>query len=774
MTYPLFNESFLKQVASNRKETQFKTTECLCSFSFWLSGTWELRHSHFKGAPVSAFRIPLALLCLFFAMSAAPAFAQITAKLVDLPIKLDGSLTEKAWESAEVISDFTQRELTEGAPPSERTEVRIIYNKDTLYIGAKCFDSEPDKILHRELKWDTVLNIGDDAFAVLIDTYHDKRMGFAFVVNPNGARDDFTFLSDKDANYQWDGIWDVAARVTDDGWSCEIEIPFKTLRFPITEQQEWGINFARKIQRKHEEVEWRGWRRNEGATHLASAGTLVIPGRVKRGRHFDVTPYVLAGAEKQRTKEMDDVFRYGVDLKYGISSNMTLDLTTKTDFAQIESDKYVINLTRFPIQYPEKRDFFLEGLETFDFTQGGTKLFYSRNIGIDPVTREGIPILGGAKLTQKQGGYRLGVMTIQTEDMTIKTEGQDDVHVPTTNYSVVRVRKDVLDQSYIGFIATSVLDAKRHDNQLLGMDFGYRTDNFLGKRNLDIQGYLAGSSDDGLRHDNLAGRFYVSFPNDLINWYGLYHTLDENFKPGVGFASRVGIKNYIWFLTISPRPNIPYVKKLVFKPFDINYTTGMDGTLQTRNNEIRPLGFIFNSGDELDFKILSKYDYIDKPNGWNIFGDTVIPRGTFTWWYYEIAYFGSRTRPVALDFTTNFGDHYSGTRTYYNTSLSFKRTKNVALSADMTYNDIAIGKSRFITREYGGRLGVDYNTRLSSSIFVQWNNKTNEVNTNFRIHYIPRVGSDIYIVYNHLLEEEFNYRTKQNAAMLKVNYTYRL
>ncbi|MBN1294428.1 MAG: carbohydrate binding family 9 domain-containing protein [Candidatus Latescibacteria bacterium] len=707
-------------------------------------------------------RVPLIVLCFIILNTVAE--AQITAKLIDSQIRLDGVLTEKVWESADVVSDFTQRELSEGEPATERTEVRIVYNEDYLYVGVKCFDSEPDKILHRELKWDTGLN-NDDRFIVAFDTYHDKRMGFAFATNANGARDDATFLSDKDPNSQWDGIWEVASRITEYGWSCEFEIPFKTLRFPTTEKQEWGINFIRYIQRKHEEILWRGWRREEGPTHLASAGTIIIPGKINPGHQLDITPYVLAGAEKERTKSADDVVRYGIDLKYGITSNMTLDLTTKTDFAQIESDKDVINLTRYPIQYPEKRDFFLEGLETFEFTQGGTRLFYSRNIGIDPVTREGIPILGGAKLTQKQGGYRLGVMTIQTED-----EGG----FPSTNYSVVRVRKDVFDQSYIGFIGTSVLDTKDHDNQLAAMDFGYRTDKFMGKRNLDIQGYLAASSDDGLRHDNMAGRIYLSYPNDLINWYGLYHTLDDNFRPGVGFASRVGIKNYIWFLTVSPRPNIPGIKKLVFKPFDINYTTDMDGVLETRNEEIRPLGIQFKSGDNVDFKVWSKYDFVDQTNGWNIFGDTVIPKGTYTWWYYDIQYTGSRNRAVALDFQTNFGDHYSGRRTYYDTSLSFKRTKNIALSADMTYNHITIGNNEFRTREYGGRMGIDFSTRLSSSIFVQWNNRTKEVITNFRIHYIPRVGSDIYIVYNHQLEEEFDYRTKQNAAMLKVNYTYRL
>ncbi|MFA6472540.1 MAG: DUF5916 domain-containing protein [Candidatus Latescibacterota bacterium] len=693
--------------------------------------------------------------------------AQVTSIAIDSPVHVDGSLSEKAWDNAQVISDFTQRELTEGAAPTEKTEIRIIHDESTLYIGIKCFDSEPGRILHKELKWDTGLG-SDDRIGVVIDTYHDKRQGFYFSMNPNGARDDGTFLSDHAVNYQWDGIWETASRITDFGWSCEMAIPFKTLRFPTTEQQKWGINFLRVIARKHEEVLWRSWRREEGVTHLASAGIIDIPSRVTRGRQLDVTPYILSGVQKERNTKTDNIFKYGVDLKYGITSNTTLDLTTKTDFAQIESDKDVINLTRFPIQYPEKRDFFLEGLETFDFTQGGTKLFYSRKIGIDPSTREAIPILGGGKLTQKKGGYRLGVLSVQTED----TSG-----FPSTNYTVVRVRKDVLVQSYIGFIATSVADTKDHDNQVIGADFGYKTDKFLGNKNFEIQGYLTGSANDGVKHDNLAGRVYVYYPNDLINWYGLYHALDKNFNPGIGFASRVGIKNYIWQLQITPRPHLPYIKKLVFKPFDINYTTNMGGTLQTRNNEIRPLGFIFKSGDILDFKIWNKYDYIDKSSGYNIFGSTVIPRGIYEWWYTEIAYSGSRTRPFALDLSANLGDHYNGTRTYLASSLSFKRTKYYSLSADMTYNDITVTDNtaqecRFTTREYGGHVGIDLSTRLSSSVYVQYNNATRLVTTNFRIHYIPRVGSDIYLVYNNIAEEEYDYRSKQNAALLKLNYTY--
>ena len=260
---------------------------------------------------------------------------------------------------------------------------------------------------------------------------------------------------------------------------------------------------------------------------------------------------------------------------------------------------------------------------------------------------------------------------------------------------------------------------KNHDNQVLGADFGYKTDKFIGNKNFEVQGYLTGSDNDGVKHDNLAGRVYLYYPNDLINWYGLYHALDKNFNPGIGFASRVGIKNYIWQLQITPRPHIPYVKKMVFKPFDINYTTGMDGTLQTRNDEIRPLGFIFKSGDVLDFKIWNKYDFIDNPKGYNIFGSTVIPKGVYKWWYTEIAYTGSRARPVCGWILTPIWENtITAQETYISSSLSFKRTKYYSpcgpILLSMTLRSKAIALT---TREYGGHVGVDLNTRLSSSVF---------------------------------------------------------
>ena len=692
------------------------------------------------------------------------ALAQVNPLYITDNIKLDGYLTDDAWKAAEPVSGFTQMELVEGDPASEKTEVRVLYDDETIYVGFKCYDSDPSGILAKQLKRDGSLG-SDDNVTVVFDTYHDMRTGYSFAVNPNGARLDATFRSGNSetsvTNDDWDAIWDARAVITPDGWSAEIAIPFKSLRYPTTDILTWGINFERSIRRKNEMVLWRGWKRNQGILLLSQAGTMVIDKSIGRGRGIDVKPYVLAGVEKVEGEDLDDVTKVGLDVKYNITSNMTLDLTTNTDFAHIESDREVINLSRFDIYYPEKRDFFLEGSDTFDFTQGGTRLFYSRRIGITP-DREEQRILGGAKLTQKAGSYRLGALTMQTEA---------ENGYPSTNYSIVRAKKDILEQSYIGFIATNKVDEDDHDNQVIGVDWILRTDKFLGDRNLDVQGYLSGSMTDGHMHESSAGRLYISYPNDLVNSFILYHALDEQFNPEMGFARTVGIKNYIWFTTLQPRPDIPHIKKLVLKPFDFNYTTDMDGVLLFRDVEIRPIGFVTDSGDEFSFSIKNDYDYIYETD-FSIFGTAIDP-GVYNNWYYDMSFSSSSQRNVSVSLSGRVGDYFSGSNDGFSTAVTYKSGSRYSFTADAEYTQLDLAGTEIIARDYGGRVGIDFSTRLSTSTFLQYNNETGRVNVNFRLRFIPRAGSDLYLVYNHLMDERDRYRTLQNAAILKMDYIFR-
>ncbi|MFC1650125.1 DUF5916 domain-containing protein [Candidatus Latescibacterota bacterium] len=706
------------------------------------------------------------LICIAAVGTGIPAYAQINAIYTDEAVRLDGILNEPVWKSASVVDDFTQRELTEGAEPTERTEVRVIFDDNNLYIGGMFFDSEPEKIIRKELKRDGNTG-GDDCFTFVIDTYHDKRMGFYFTVNPNSARLDGTCLGGSaNVNVNWDGIWDVKSVITDKGWSCEIIIPFKTLRFPNTSSQKWGINFRRRIRRKNEEVLWRAWGLNDGINQLSKAGSIIIERPLRTSRQLDFIPFLLGGVEKEENKESNDTFRYGLDVKYGITTNTTLDLTFKTDFAQIESDREVINLTRFDITYPEKRDFFLEGADLFNFTQGGTRLFYSRNIGISKDRRE-VPILAGAKLMQKTGSFRLGIMNMQTE----AKHG-----LPGTNYTVARMRKDVLDQSYIGAIFTNLTDADGHDNQAVSVDFGYQTDKFMENQNLNIQGYLAGTVTDGKADDTLAGRVYLNLPNDLFSNYMLYHQINPGFSPEVGFVPRTGLKNSIWNFKFTPRVNIPHIKKIITQPVYINYTTDMNNKLISRTMEFRPFGIETNSGDTFTMNYRNSYDYVEKD--FTMFKDTVVKQGVYDWWFYMFVLRSSTTRKISGLFVVKTGDYYDGTQSDIHSSLTLRTSRHISLSTDAGVKTLTVAADEFTTKDYGVRMVLDASTNLNATTFVQYNNFTEKVNVNFRIHWIPKVGSDLYLVYNHMLDEHYDiednrFDTIQQAGMLKLDYTYR-
>ncbi|MBT4483014.1 MAG: carbohydrate binding family 9 domain-containing protein, partial [Candidatus Latescibacteria bacterium] len=627
--------------------------------------------------------LTVALFSLF--LSAKEVSSQIKPELIESKIKLDGLLDEFAWGKVEPVSDFTQSELIEGAAPTEKTEVRFLYDEYNLYIGIVCYDSEPDKIVHKELKRDGVLYRTEDNFTMVLDTYHDKRNGYYFAVNANGSQYAGTFQTHEPPNTEWDGIWDVSSRITDFGWTSEIVIPFKTLRFPNTNEQIWGINFRRQIQRKNEELMWRAWRRDDDLLHLSKGGTLHIARPLKQSRQLDLKPYLIGGVEKEQDQNLNDTFKYGLDLRYGVTSNTTLVLTANTDFAQIESDRETINLTRYDISYPEKRDFFLEGSEIFKYSQGMTNLFYSRRIGISP-ERESIPVLGGAKLTQKTGSYTMGLLTMQTDEKN---------NYPSANYSVMRIKKDIFEQSYIGFIATSILDTDGHDNQVYGTDVIFKTDTFFGDKNFEIQSYLTGSVTDGSFDDSMAGRIYFNFPNDLVNAYILYHALGPNFNPEMGFirGKKPGVHQYMARFEYTPRPSsLPFIKKLDFEPFMFNYYTDMSRKLIARTTEFRPFGFITNSDDEFGFNIKNEYDYVEE--AFTMFEDVIIPIGGYEWWFYEMDFDSSRSRPIALELKTRWGDFYNGTRNNFDVECTFKSNMHYALSADVKYNNITIGNRK--------------------------------------------------------------------------------
>src|SRR6266436_4357364 len=376
-----------------------------------------------------------------------PARISAEATPIDHAPKLDGTLNDPLWQSAKPITEFRQREPHEGEPPTEKTEVRILYTRHAVYFGIHCYDSEPSRIIATELRRDVSQDL-DDHFEILIDSNNDRRGAYVFEVNPLGTQNDGLIVEEQgdsnggDFDRGWDGVWTSEARITPDGWTATIEIPFTTLNFTHSSDVVWGLNFKRFIRRKNEEDLWSAYRRTFGITKVSEAGELRGIKDIGSGRLFIVKPYGLARYDKQTGQDPKFPLTGGVDIKYGLTSNLVLNLTGNTDFADTEVDLEPFNLTPFKVFIPEKRQFFLENAGVFNFDIGDQdQLFFSRQIGIDPITGQQVPINGGARLTGTFGRTELGVMEVDT-----RSSGPN----PYANYAIARLKESLWAGSYIG------------------------------------------------------------------------------------------------------------------------------------------------------------------------------------------------------------------------------------------------------------------------------------------------------------------------------------
>jgi len=689
----------------------------------------------------------------------------ITALYIKSPIKFDGNLDEPFWKSAQPATNFKQREPNNGAPATERTEIRILYDQNNLYIGVLCFDSQPDKIIANSLVRDSDLR-GDDKLTIAIDTYLDHRTGFVFAINPNGARlDAYQYAPERRPNSNWNGVWDVRAKVTPGGWQAEIIIPFKTLRFANLPEQTWGINFQRIIQRKNEEDLWSGYGYNEGITYLSSAGELRGLINIKRGHQIEFFPYAKFGIQKEDSENPSQSIlkKTGFNIKYGVTPTLTADFTVNTDFAQVEADQSRINLTRFDLYYPEKREFFLEGADIFRFGGRFSQIFYSRSIGLSE-EGEQIPIFGGARLTGRVGKYSLGLLNVETG-----AKGE----TPGTNFLVARFQRDILSQSKIGIIATQKYIPKSgYVNRTFGSDFNLYFNNFLGDKNLSIGGFFAGTETPGLKGNNFSGRFSVDYPNDLINSFWYISETQTNFNPEVGFIQRTGVKETGGTFRITPRPGKWGIRKLVFKPLDFDYTTNMAGQVESIGYEFRPLGFETQSGESFEFNIQRTFERLDED--FNIFSDYVIPTGSYWFNHKEIQLRTNQRRTISGGFFLNWGNFYNGKRTVFSMKSLLKFNTHFSVSLDFVNNNIRLKDGSFQTQEWGSRIGYAFSTRLDTRAFLQWNNEDHELNLNFRLHWIPSLGSHFYLVYNHLVNtENRSFQTVDSVFILKMNYLFR-
>ena len=688
----------------------------------------------------------------------------IRAMYCDQAPVLDGNLNEACWQKVDKISNFTQQELVEGAPATEKTEIGIIYTKKSLYIGIWCYDSEPDKIIAKEMKRD-FRSRGEDNVEIVIDTYHDLRNAYHFIINPNGARMD-ELITDEGGrgNVDWNGVWDVRTKITDKGWFAEMEIPFSTLKFSNSPHQTWGINFERNISRKNERVLWQGWSRNYYLEQVSQAGVLTGLDNIQSGHFVELLPYVTAGLQKETGSRTQTVFHAGGDMNYLLTSNLKLNATLFTDFSQVESDRAIINLTRFNVRYPEKRAFFLEGRDAFAFGQrkGLPTMFYSRKIGIKD--GEEIPIIGGVRLIGKTGRTNIGALSMQTEGV-----GSE----PTTNYSVMRIKQDVGRQSNVGMIMTAKNSNMTH-NYVYGADANYVTSRFLGNKNFSVGGSITGSTTTagGKDSSDYSYQVYLSSDNDKVEFDMAFARVGKDFDPQIGFMRRKNYKLIYTELQFNPRPSfLPWIRKMEIKPIDVDaYFNDDTNKLESLGCQWRPLGFGTKSGDWFEYNIQYFYDRLDEP--FEIHEGVTLPVGDYWWPRNEIQIYTYGGRKVSLMGQASFGKYYSGSRTELSVASLYKVNRHFRLGGDYEYNRLHFPLGSFETHSIGARAEYAFTTQLYSSFFGQWNNEDKQFVLNFRVNWIPVIGSDFYLAINQLYDTQGAIRIANTTILSKIIWRF--
>jgi hypothetical protein len=681
-------------------------------------------------------------------------------------IKLDGVLDEPEWAKAPRISNFSQRELNENAPATERTEVAVLFTKTDLFIGVWCFDSEPDKIIAQKMKWDFEYG-AEDNFIVVLDSYGDKRNAYLFVINPNGAQYDALVVDNsRRTNVDWNGVWYVAATRTDKGWFAEIDIPFSTLKFSADDEQTWGINFERNIRRKREQVLWQGWSRDALIVQVNRAGTLTGLRDLTRMKIFEFRPHVLGGGEKARETQATTVGSIGLDFNYLFNPTVKLDFTIHPDFAQVESDDLIVNLTRFSISIPEKRQFFLEAQNFFDFPLGKARPFYSRRIGY--YQGQESPILGGGRFLGKMGGTTLGVMILQTE-----TTGT----AKSTNFSIVRFKQDLGEQSSVGLLAIGAAQSGRF-NGTAGVDALYSTSKLFGNKNLQFGGALAATyTSDRETPAGTAHRLFFNYPNDLIELSASWERVGRDFNPEVGFLSRPGYQLYNVKWRINPRPDfLPWVQKLQFKPIELDYyIDDLTREMQSVYMEFRPLAVFFKSGETLEINIQRNAENLIED--FDIRDGHVIPAGRYWTTRGEVQFDTFDGRPIVFGASYNWGKFYTGTSVEWDTELAWKPNRYYGLSMSYQRTDIHIPGGGFAIDEVVGRMNFSVTPKLFGAIFAQWNNDENRILFNFRVTWIPKPGASLYFVLNQFSDTPDllrKWRPYKTAAMLKFVWYFSL
>ncbi|MEZ5291895.1 MAG: DUF5916 domain-containing protein [Vicinamibacterales bacterium] len=715
------------------------------------------------------------------AQSPAVAPPTVVAHRLTAALRVDGVLDDAVYADTPAVGGFVQQEPFESAPATEKTEAWIFFDDRQIYVAARCWETEPSRRVANEMRRDTSQLRQNDTFAVLFDTFHDRRNGFLFYANAIGGFADSQITDEGPPNVDWNTVWSVRTAEFDGGWSIEMAIPFKSLRYGPGRAQTWGLNLRRVVRWKNE---WsylaqvpRALTTFRGILKVSSAGTLTGLEAPVGSRLIEVKPYALGGVSSDRSVTPpvngDVKGRLGGDFKYGVSQDFTLDLTANTDFAQVEVDEQQVNLTRFNLFFPEKREFFLEGAGTFAFAgrasaglaagSGDTPyLFFSRRIGLDG-GRE-VPLVGGGRLAGKRGRTSLGLLNVQTGD-------EPAANATDANVTVVRVKRDILRRSALGGMLTHRTATPGRS----GSNTGYGVDGSFGFfQNLRLDGYLAGTRSAHVSGDTLSYRGFMDYTADRYGVQVERLEVQPNFLPEAGFLRRTDFRRNFALARFSPRPRgVPHLRRVVTQA-SLNYTTNVGARLDTRE-QVAQVQTEFTNSDVAAAIYTDSFERLVRP--FPIAPGVRIAPGAYDFHNLQLSYTAGQQRRYSGAVVYDQGTFYDGRRR--SIALNAARlevTPQLSVEPSVSVNDVSLRAGSFTATVLRSRLTYTMTPRMYVSGILQYSSTNASAGTNVRFRWEYRPGSELFVVYtdDYNTDAAPDVDTLRNRALVvKVNRLFR-
>ena len=714
--------------------------------------------------------------------------ATVRAIRLTAPIQLDGRLDEAIYAEVQAVSGFMQVLPGDGDPATEKTEAWVMFDENNIYVAARMWDSAPESDwVANELRRDVRQTMNNDNFGIAFDTYYDRRNGMFFYVNPVGGRSDIQYVNEGNPNRDWNPIWEARTGRFEGGWTTELQIPFKSIRYRPGREQVWGLQMRRVVRRKNE---WNyltqiprstvGGRSGGAAVmRISRWGTLVGIEAPPASRNLEIKPYAISGLQTDQvavpTVTNEAHADAGVDVKVGLTESLTVDFTVNTDFAQVEADERQVNLTRFSLLFPEKREFFLESRDLFRFAistaaaglgRGGNAptLFFSRRIGLE--SGELVPIQFGGRLFGKLGAFDVGAMNIQAG-------AEDALAVEPTNFTVLRLRRDVLSRGSVG-----VMFANRSRSMVGdGSNQTYGVDGNISAGDVFVSGYFAATQTPGLTDDNLSYEAKLSYNGDL--WGGAFGHLrvGNNFNPEVGFRRRWDLRETTASARFSPRPGSDLIRRLSFEAQLVYVENGTVGVVESRQRQ-GAFELEFESSDALNVSLTDRYEFLAEP--FRISGGEGIQLapGGYSFREATVSLGLGQQRRFSGNVLVQRGGFFNGDRTTAAVQGGrLNLSTRLSLEPTLSFNWIDLREGSFRNDLAVTRVNYAFSPYMFFSGLVQYSSASDSFSTNLRLRWEYRPGSELFVVYTEARDTDMldRWATLENRGLtIKLNYLFRM